>query len=76
MSYNEFLGKIDKFVGHVVEFTFQCKYDGKTRKSQRYVWDNKEFGKQKPDCLIEVINVEDLGERSTTRIERFGITAV
>ena len=68
MTYAEFLNRIDEFVEHVVEFTFKAKWNGKIMKSQRYVWDNKEFGQQKEDALIEVINVEDLGRKPALHI--------
>lgn len=58
MSYREFLDNIDKYVGKVVEFTSRFKVDGKTFKSERYVWDSKEFGEPKEDALIEVIEVK------------------
>lgn len=58
MSYREFLDNIDKYVGKVVEFTSRFKADGKTFKSERYVWDSKEFGEPKEDSLIEVIEVK------------------
>ena len=58
MSYKEFLANIDKYVGKVVEFTTRMKATGEVRKSQRYVWDNKEFGELKADALIEVLEVK------------------
>lgn len=58
MSYREFLNNIDKYVGKVVEFTSRFKADGKTFKTERYVWDAKEFGEPKEDALIEVIGVK------------------
>lgn len=58
MSYKEFLDNIDKYVGKVVEFTSRFKADGKTFKTERYVWDSKEFGEPKEDSLIEVIEVK------------------
>ena len=58
MSYREFLDNIDNYVGKVVEFTSRFKADGKIFKSERYVWDSKEFGKPKEDALIEVIEVK------------------
>ena len=57
MSYEEFLNNIDNYVGKVVEFTSRFKADGKIFKSERYVWDSKEFGKPKEDALIEVLEV-------------------
>ena len=57
MSYKEFLDNIDNYVGKVVEFTSRFKADGKIFKSERYVWDSKEFGEPKEDALIEVIEV-------------------
>lgn len=44
MTYIEFINKIDEFMAHVVEFTFITKWNGSIRKTQRYVWDIKEFG--------------------------------
>lgn len=58
MSYIEFLANIDKYVGKIVEFTSRFKADGRTFKTERYVWDAKEFGEPKPDALIEVIEVK------------------
>ena len=58
MSYREFLDNIDKYVGKVVEFTSRFKANGKTFKSERYVWDSKEFGESKEDALIEVLEVK------------------
>ena len=58
MSYREFLDNVDKYVGKIVEFTSRFKTDGKTFKSQRYVWDSKEFGELKGDALIEVLEVK------------------
>ena len=58
MSYREFLDNIDKYVGKVVEFTSRFKANGKTFKSERYVWDSKEFGEPKKDALIEVLEVK------------------
>ena len=58
MSYREFLDNIDKYVGKVVEFTSRFKADGKIFKSERYVWDSKEFGEPKADALIEVLEVK------------------
>lgn len=58
MSYREFLDNIDKYVGKVVGFTSRFKADGKTFKTERYVWDSKEFGEPKEDALIEIIEVK------------------
>ena len=58
MTYNEFLNDIDNYVGKVVEFTARFKVDGKIFKSERYVWDRKEFGSPKEDALIEVLEVK------------------
>ena len=58
MSYREFLDNIDNYVGKVVEFTSRFKANGKIFKSERYVWDSKEFGEPKEDALIEVIEVK------------------
>lgn len=57
MSYEEFLSRIDEFIGCVVEFTSRFKSDGKIFKTQRYVWDRKEFAEPKEDSLIEVLKV-------------------
>ena len=58
MSYKEFLDNIDNYVGKVVEFTSRFKADGKIFKSERYVWDSKEFREPNEDALIEVIEVK------------------
>ena len=58
MSYREFLDNINKYVGKVVEFTSRFKANGKIFKSERYVWDNNEFGEPNEDALIEVIEVK------------------
>ena len=58
MSYREFLDNIDAYVGKVVEFTLRFKADGKTFKTERYVWDNKDFGEPDKDALIEIIEVK------------------
>ena len=64
MSYNEFLKNIDKYVGKKVRFHSRFKDDGTEFKTERYVWDSKEFGELAPDALIEVLNVEIVeGER-------------
>ena len=67
MSYREFLDNIDEYVGKIVEFTSRFKADGKTFKTERYVWDSKEFGEPKEDSLIEVIKVKVIrdGKRNT-----------
>ena len=74
MSYKEFLQNIDKYVGKVVEFTSRFKADGKTFKTERYVWDSKEFGEPKEDALIEVIEVKVIRDakldKSVTGITR------
>jgi hypothetical protein len=70
MSYQEFLSRIDEFVGCIVEFTSVWKCDGTPAgKFQRYVWDNKEFGPPSKDALMEVINVEVIrkAEQKRTR---------
>lgn len=58
MSYNVFLMNIDKYVGKRVRFHSRFKADGTEFMTERYVWDNKEFGSLAPDSLIEVLNVE------------------
>ena len=58
MSYREFLDNIDAYVGKVVEFTSRFKANGKTFKTERYVWDNKDFGEPDKDALIEIIEVK------------------
>ena len=74
MSYKEFLQNIDKYVGKVVEFTSRFKADGKTFKTEKYVWDSKEFGEPKEDALIEVIEVKVIRDakldKSVTGITR------
>ncbi len=57
ISYKEFLSRIDDFVGCIVEFTVKRKQDGYISHTQRYVWDNKEFGELKQDSLIEIFDV-------------------
>jgi hypothetical protein len=69
MTYTEFLSNIDKYVGYVVEFKTRFKSNGKIFTSQRYVWDNKEFGALKPDSLIEVLSVKVLYKKETKRTE-------
>lgn len=69
MTYTEFLSNIDKYVGYVVEFKTRFKSNGKIFTSQRYVWDNKEFGALKPDSLIEVLSVKILYKKETKRTE-------
>ena len=51
MSYNEFLKNIDKYVGKRVKFHSRFKDDGTEFKTERYVWDSKEFGELAPDAL-------------------------
>lgn len=58
MSYKEFLENIDKYVGKIVRFTTKRKMDGYVSSTERYVWDNKEFGELKPDAPMEILNVE------------------
>lgn len=59
MSYEEFLKRIDEFVGYVVEFEANWKRDGKHAGNfQRYVWDNKQFGPTAEDALMEVVGVK------------------
>ena len=58
MSYREFLDNIDAYVGKVVEFTSRFKADGNTFKTERYVWNNKDFGEPDKDALIEIIEVK------------------
>ena len=75
MSYREFLDNIDNYVGKVVEFTSRFKADGKIFKSERYVWDSKEFGEPKEDALIEVIEVKVIRDgKLNTSVK--GITGV
>lgn len=61
MTYDYFLEHIDEYVGHVVEFTARFKATGEMFKTQRYVWDNKEFCKPSADALIEITEVKDIG---------------
>ena len=75
MSYREFLDNIDKYVGKVVEFTSRFKANGKIFKSERYVWDSKEFGKPKEDALIEVIEVKVIRDGNLNTSVK-GITGV
>lgn len=58
VTYDEFLNDIGSYVGHVVEFLVKRKQDGYVCRTQRFVWDDKEFGPLQPDSLIEVLNVE------------------
>lgn len=58
MSYQEFLKNIDKFVGKTIEFTFRFKDIGKVYKTQRYVWNSKEFGELKQESLTEILEVQ------------------
>lgn len=58
MTYDDFLNNIEDYVGKVVEFTTRRKQDGYISKTQRYVWDSKEFGRPKADALMEVLNVD------------------
>ena len=75
MSYKEFLSNIDKYVGKVVEFTSRFKADGRTFKTERYVWDKKEFGEPKEDSLIEVVSVKVIRDgKLNTSVK--GITGV
>lgn len=71
MSYKEFLERIDEFVEHVVEFTFVMVATGKIYKTQRFVWDNKEFCEEKEDSLVKTLEVKDLGERKPIRSKGF-----
>ena len=50
--------KQDASVHAVVEFTSRFKADGKTFKTERYVWNNKDFGEPDKDALIEIIEVK------------------
>ena len=75
MSYREFLDNIDNYVGKVVEFTSRFKADGKIFKSERYVWDSKEFGEPKEDALIEVIEVKVIRDGNLNTSVK-GITGV
>lgn len=65
MTYIEFLNRIDEFLAHVVEFTFITKWDGSSRKTQRYIWDIKEFGEISENSSIEIVEVKDLGLRKS-----------
>lgn len=58
MRYEEFIERIDEFVGHTVRITSRIKADGKHITAERYVWDNKSFGLPRPDSLIDPISVE------------------
>ncbi len=57
VSYKEFLANIGEYVGKIVELTIRMKATGKTRKTERYVWDDHEFCELRPDALIEVLGV-------------------
>lgn len=58
MSYEEFLSRIDEFVGCVMEFEANWKKDGSHAGNfQRVVWDDKEFGSPGPDSLMETVAV-------------------
>lgn len=74
MTYIEFLERIDTYVGHVVEFTARFKSDGKTFRTQRYVWDRNEFGRPSVDALIEVTDVKDIGYKKP--VSTIGIKAI
>lgn len=65
MTYIEFLNRIDEFAAHVVEFTFITKWDNSSKKTQRYVWDIKEFGEISENSSIEIVEVKDLGLRKS-----------
>lgn len=75
MSYDEFLNDIDEYVGKVVQFVSRFKSDGRIFKTERYVWDNKEFGKPSPDALIEVIEVNGVRDGNLNKSVK-GIVAV
>lgn len=69
MTYTDFLNNIDKYVGYVVQLKVRFKANGKIFTSQRYVWDNKEFGALKPDALLDVLDVKILYKKETRRTE-------
>ena len=75
MSYDEFLNNIDEYVGKVVQFVSRFKSDGRIFKTERYVWDNKEFGNPSPDALIEVIEVNGVRDGNLNKSVK-GIVAV
>lgn len=58
MSYKEFIERINEFVGKKVVFTATHKITGRTNTFVRFVWDEKEFGKQSDDCVFVIHSVE------------------
>lgn len=58
MSYEEFIERIKEFVGKKVVFTATHKITGRTNTFGRFVWDEKEFGKQSEDCVFVIQSVE------------------
>lgn len=67
MTYKEFLENIDDYVSCVMEFTGRIKATGEIHKFQRFVWDNKEFGKQSKDCLTEILDVKFVRKGKLTK---------
>ena len=58
MSYNEFVERIDEFVGKTVVFTATHTITNRTNTFVRKVWDNKEFGKQSENATFVIHSVE------------------
>ena len=58
MNYDEFIRRINEFVGKKVVFTATHKITGRTNTFGRFVWDDKEFGKQNDDCIFVIHSVE------------------
>lgn len=76
MTYDEFLENIDSYVGYIVEFTAIWTKDGNPAgRFQRYVWDNKEFGKPSADRLMDITNVEII-RKAETRRTKFGMNYI
>lgn len=68
MTYAEFIQNIDSYAGYIVEFTAVWASDGKLAgKFQRYVWDNKEFGKPSADALMIVTDVKIISKAEQKR---------
>jgi hypothetical protein len=58
LAYNEFIERIDEFVGKTVVFTATHKITKRTNSFVRKVWDNKEFGKQAENGVFVIHSVE------------------
>ena len=57
MSYEEFIERIKEFVGKKVVLTATHKITGRTNTFVRFVWDEKEFGKQSEGCMFIIHSV-------------------